>query len=46
MKHRMNGMIRKDNSQGLSVQEKNLYQTIVKEWHQVESEIHSARKDS
>ncbi len=46
MKHRMDDLIKKNNSQGLSAQEKNLYQTIVKEWHQVESEINSARKES
>lgn len=46
MKHRMDDMIRRDNSQGLKRQEQYLYRTIVKEWHQVENEMNTVRKDS
>ncbi|MGO4548452.1 hypothetical protein AB4Z29_27050 [Paenibacillus sp. 2TAB23] len=44
MKRNIGNLIVKDNKQGLSTQESNFYQSMLKEWHQNESELNAARK--
>ena len=44
LKRNIGNLIIKDNKQGLSAQENNFYQSMIKEWHQNESELNAVRK--
>lgn len=44
LKRNIGHLIIKDNRQGLSAQESNFYQNMIKEWHQNECELNSVRK--
>lgn len=46
LKRNIGSLIMKDNKQGLSLQESNFYQNMVKEWHQNEIEMNAAKKNS
>ncbi|WP_255314489.1 hypothetical protein [Bacillus sp. FJAT-26390] len=44
MKRNIGNLVIKDNKQGLSAQESNFYHSMIKEWHQNESELNAVRK--
>lgn len=44
LKRNIGNLIIKGNKQGLSSQESSFYQNMLKEWHQNENELNSARK--
>jgi hypothetical protein len=46
LKRNIGTMILKDNKHGLSGQESNFYKMMLKEWHQTELELNSAKKES
>jgi hypothetical protein len=46
LKRNIGNLIIKDNKQGLSMQENLFYQSMLKEWHQNENELNSARQHS
>ncbi|NIK78269.1 hypothetical protein FHS15_003407 [Paenibacillus castaneae] len=46
LKRNIGNMVMKDNRRGLSTQESHFYQNMIKEWHQNENELNSARKQS
>ncbi|OBZ11348.1 hypothetical protein A7975_20615 [Bacillus sp. FJAT-26390] len=44
LKRNIGNLVIKDNKQGLSAQESNFYHSMIKEWHQNESELNAVRK--
>jgi hypothetical protein len=46
LKRSIGRMAVKDNQQGLSLQESNYYQSVIKKWHQNENEMHAVKKNT
>lgn len=46
LKRNISNMVMKDNRRGLNTQESHFYQSMIKEMHQNENEIHAAKKQS